>query len=123
MMFSRNKTPATTWNASMVINGSLRRNGSRKSPIEPASGSRARIGEMVFAARSTLPVMLAMGSEGMLIGGTVNGPRPTVASVISTCTAGTGTGATCSGPTPPIACTVTGNWEIVGPTRTPTRPS
>ncbi|CKV27794.1 Uncharacterised protein [Mycobacterium tuberculosis] len=59
----------------------------------------------------------------MLIGGTVNGPRPTVASVISTCTAGTGTGATCSGPTPPIACTVTGNWEIVGPTRTPTRPS
>ncbi len=30
MMFSRNKTPATTWNASMVINGSLRRNGSRK---------------------------------------------------------------------------------------------
>ncbi len=31
MMFSRNKTPATTWNASMVINGSLRRTAEKSS--------------------------------------------------------------------------------------------
>ncbi len=42
----------------MVINGSLRLE--RLQLSNRRSGSRARIGEMVFAARSTLPVMLAM---------------------------------------------------------------